>query len=192
MDFFLQFDGQDVMQDSVKCFAQGQVDNISCSSSIHWNCNSILKGPHLCQAWWALGEGHVDYHQSPHLYFPRAVVGPSGGSAQWCQVQKWDWRIYGSLDRLFFSSWKWGLCFPFPSQWKLHQTAITFQIWWIAAWQLHLPFPQNPQMDVVGPHGLVQRKFFRCSQMWFFTYSRQIFFLQVLTIAFCNMSGVAI
>ena len=49
----------------------------------------------------------------------------------------------------FFHSWKWGLCFPFSNQWDLHQSAMTFYIWCIAAWQLHPPVPSKP-MD--GSH----------------------------------------
>jgi len=39
---FLQLGDQDIMQDSVKCFPQIQVDYISCSCFIHWGCNSII------------------------------------------------------------------------------------------------------------------------------------------------------
>jgi len=42
-----------------------------------------------------------------------------------------------------------GLCFPFCSQWELHQTATTSQILWIAALQHHLPVPSGP---IDAPH----------------------------------------
>ena len=53
---FLQFGNQDVMWDSVKCFAQVQVNDVSCSSFVHWCCNSIIKVHQVCQAWLALGK----------------------------------------------------------------------------------------------------------------------------------------
>ena len=59
--------------------------------------------------------------------------------------RRWDWLACSSLDLILFPFCKWGLCFPFSSQWELHQTAMTFQIWWIAAWQqLHPPVPLEP------------------------------------------------
>lgn len=38
------------MQNSVKCFAQVQVDVISCSSLSTEHCNSIIKSHHVCHA----------------------------------------------------------------------------------------------------------------------------------------------
>ena len=52
----LQFRDKDVMQDSVKCFAQIQVDDVSCSSLIHHHCKPVLEGHQTCQAQFALSE----------------------------------------------------------------------------------------------------------------------------------------
>ncbi|KAK4813652.1 hypothetical protein QYF61_014951 [Mycteria americana] len=52
----LQFRDKDVMQDSVKCFAQVQADDISCSSLIHQRCNAVVEGHQICQAQFALSE----------------------------------------------------------------------------------------------------------------------------------------
>ncbi|PKU42978.1 hypothetical protein llap_6739 [Limosa lapponica baueri] len=40
----LQFRDQDVMQDSIKCFAQVHVDVLSCSSLIHQHSNPVIEG----------------------------------------------------------------------------------------------------------------------------------------------------
>lgn len=50
---------KDVMQDSVKCFAQDQVDDVSCSSLTHWHCNPITEGHQNGQAQLALSEALV-------------------------------------------------------------------------------------------------------------------------------------
>ena len=46
----LQFRDKDVVRDSVKCFAQVQVDDDSYSSLIHQCCNPIIEGHHIFQA----------------------------------------------------------------------------------------------------------------------------------------------
>ncbi|KAJ7428319.1 Polyadenylate-binding protein-interacting protein 1 [Pitangus sulphuratus] len=45
----LQFRDKDVVWDSVKHFAQVQVDDISCSSLIYHCCNPIIEGHQICQ-----------------------------------------------------------------------------------------------------------------------------------------------
>ena len=52
----LQFRDKDVVQDSVKHFAQVQVDDNSCSSLIHQCCNSIVERHQIWQALFALSE----------------------------------------------------------------------------------------------------------------------------------------
>ena len=52
----LQLKDKDVLRDSVKCFAQVQVDDIGCSSLTHQSCNLIVEGHQICQAWFALSE----------------------------------------------------------------------------------------------------------------------------------------
>ena len=52
----LHFRDKDVMRDSVKYFAQVQVDDISCSSLVHQRCNPIVEGHQICQAQFALSE----------------------------------------------------------------------------------------------------------------------------------------
>lgn len=43
------FQDKDFIQDSVKCFAQNQVD-VNCSSINHECCNPIIEGHQICQA----------------------------------------------------------------------------------------------------------------------------------------------
>ena len=50
----LQFGYKDVVWDSVKCFAQVQVYDISCSCLIHQLCSPIVGGHQICQTWFAL------------------------------------------------------------------------------------------------------------------------------------------
>ena len=52
----LQFRDKDVVWDSVKCFAQVQVDDVSCSSLIHHCYNSVAGGYQICEAQFALSE----------------------------------------------------------------------------------------------------------------------------------------
>ncbi|GAB0190293.1 exostosin-2 [Grus japonensis] len=52
----LQFRDKDVVRDSVKCLAQVQVDDISCSSLVHQRCNPIIEGHQIYQARFALSE----------------------------------------------------------------------------------------------------------------------------------------
>ena len=52
----LQFRDKGVMWDSVRCFAQVQAGDISCSSLIHQCCNPIVEGHQICQAPFALSE----------------------------------------------------------------------------------------------------------------------------------------
>jgi len=47
----LQFRDKDVVQDSVKHFAQIQVNYISCSSLIHQLSNPLIEGHQIYQAW---------------------------------------------------------------------------------------------------------------------------------------------
>lgn len=47
---------KDVMWDNVKCFAQVQVGNVSCSSLIHPCCNPSIEGCHICKASFAISE----------------------------------------------------------------------------------------------------------------------------------------
>ena len=59
--------------------------------------------------WWS----HVGYHQSPCLYFPSALVGPSGGSTPWsCQAHLWDLTGLQFLGSSFFPFLKMGVMFP--------------------------------------------------------------------------------
>ena len=46
----LQFSDEDIMQDSVKRFAQVRIDDICCSSLIHQRCNAVVEGHQICQA----------------------------------------------------------------------------------------------------------------------------------------------
>ena len=72
----LRFRDKDVVQDSIKCFAQVQVDDISCSSLIHQHRNPVIKGHQICQAGFALSEAlfavtnqSKDLNPSqPHMY----------------------------------------------------------------------------------------------------------------------------
>ena len=52
----LQFRDKDVVNDSVKCFAPVQVDDISCSSLIHQHGNLIIEGYQICQVLFVLSE----------------------------------------------------------------------------------------------------------------------------------------
>ena len=52
----LQFRDRHVMWDSVKCFAQVQVDDVSFSSLIHQCCNPLVELHQFCQAQFALSE----------------------------------------------------------------------------------------------------------------------------------------
>lgn len=47
---FVQFSDQDVMQESVKQFAQVQVDDVSCYSVVHQCCYFITEGHQISQA----------------------------------------------------------------------------------------------------------------------------------------------
>jgi len=60
---------------------------------------------------------------------------------------KTDWPVFPW--NLFISLLENGLGFSFSSQWDLHQAVMTFQILWVASWQLHQPVPPEP-MD--GSH----------------------------------------
>jgi len=44
------------MRDSVKCFAQAQVDDTSYSSLAHQHSNTMIEGHQICQALFALSE----------------------------------------------------------------------------------------------------------------------------------------
>lgn len=46
----LQFRDKDIMGDSIKCFAQVQVDDVNCSSPIHQCCNLIVEGHQIFEA----------------------------------------------------------------------------------------------------------------------------------------------
>ena len=52
----LQCRDKDVVWDSVKWFAQVQVDDISCSFLIHQHGDHIVEGHQICQARFALSE----------------------------------------------------------------------------------------------------------------------------------------
>ena len=52
----LQFRDKDVVWDSVKCFAQVQLDNVSYSSLIDQNSNPVVEGHQICQAQFAPSE----------------------------------------------------------------------------------------------------------------------------------------
>jgi len=52
----LQFRDKDVVRDSVKCFAQLQADDVSCSSLIHQHCNPVVEGHQICQVQFALSK----------------------------------------------------------------------------------------------------------------------------------------
>lgn len=135
--------------------------------------------------WWS----HAGYLQSLHLYFPCAIVGPSGASAPWSfQARRWDWLACCSLGLLFFPSWEWRLHFSISWKWELHQTATTFQIWWIVAWQLHLPILSMPT-DLAWSTGLVHFQVLLLTSNLTFTYSRQNIFLPVLIFAFCRLGA---
>jgi len=45
-----QFRDKDIMQYSVKCLAQVQVDDVSCLSFVHQHCNPIIEGYQVGQA----------------------------------------------------------------------------------------------------------------------------------------------
>ncbi|KAK4827693.1 LOW QUALITY PROTEIN: hypothetical protein QYF61_020827 [Mycteria americana] len=73
----LQFRDKDVMRDSAKCFAQVQVDDISCSSLIHQRCNPIIEGYLISQTRFALNEAMLAvinhlliFHPVPMLDHP--------------------------------------------------------------------------------------------------------------------------
>lgn len=57
---FLQLGDQDIMQDSVKCFPQIQVDYISCSFLIDKHFNPILEGHQIYQAGFAFSRAMLD------------------------------------------------------------------------------------------------------------------------------------
>ena len=44
------------MQDCVKCFAQVQVDDLSCSFLVHQHSKPVIEGQQICQAQFALSE----------------------------------------------------------------------------------------------------------------------------------------
>jgi len=46
----LQFNDKDVMGSSDKCFAEVQVDDVSCSSLTHQHCNPVAEGHQICHA----------------------------------------------------------------------------------------------------------------------------------------------
>ncbi|PKU36589.1 hypothetical protein llap_13111 [Limosa lapponica baueri] len=52
----LQFRDKDIMWDRVKCFAQVQVDDTSCSSLIHQRCNLTVEDHQIYQAQFAFSE----------------------------------------------------------------------------------------------------------------------------------------
>lgn len=54
----LSLTGKDVVQDSIKGFAQVQA-TISCCSLIHQCCSPIIEGHQVCQAWFAPGEARL-------------------------------------------------------------------------------------------------------------------------------------
>lgn len=61
-------------------------------------------------SWWS----HAGNHQSPHLYFPYALVGPSEGSALWCLLAFLPAFLF--LRMHFFWAWRrWSLDTDHPS-----------------------------------------------------------------------------
>lgn len=141
---FLQFDNQDVMQDCVKCFAQVQIDDISCSCFIH--CNSIIKGHQVCQTWLILGEAMSVTINHLTFVFHVPYQDLQEDLLHDLAKRKWDWLACSSPDLLFFLSWKWGLWFQAGGT---SPGCHDLSIWRLVVWQLHLPVPSEP-MD--GSH----------------------------------------
>ena len=94
--------------------SQVHVDDVSCSSFIHWFGNFITEGHQVFQACLAMGEALLV--NSNHLNcFPGASEGPSGWPAPWPrQAQRWDWVAFRSLHLLIVPFWKWSYVSNFP------------------------------------------------------------------------------
>lgn len=79
------FQNMDVMWDSVKCFAQVQIDDVSSSSLIHQCCHLIVESNQICQVLFSLNEVmcavashlcvfHVPYHRICFMILPGTEV----------------------------------------------------------------------------------------------------------------------
>lgn len=99
-----QFKEKDVADDSVKCLASVQVDDISCFSRVHQCCHPIIKGHHISWAWLTLA-CHLPCWLPPVAFLTCPTI-----------FQGTHCLAYSSPALPALPFWKWELCFLFCNQ----------------------------------------------------------------------------
>lgn len=116
----------------------------------------------ICPYWSRVG----CHHSAPHFTCVFAKL-PGGFVSVTFLTWGWGWKSCSFLCLPYFSFWRWGLLFPFSSQWELQWTDMTSQITMGSGSATSSASSLRMSRCISsGPMVLCTFMFLRCSQVW--------------------------